>query len=188
MKLKYICLAIPILTALCSSDEGFSSENLIEPTGIFSKVTARYDHMALPYNLESKETVKKFYGETLGLKVIEGEENLLIDFLGTKLVFHATTEEIPGSNLTSITKPIPGLHFGTQSLTLDEFCGIEKALTTLGIIVSPTKILNADLENEERTLFFKDPIGYVIECRYTKKALNFDPNVKLIMDNEKQGF
>lgn len=187
MKIKYLIL--PVVAMLGSINNGVSAETIQEPCGIFSNVKSRHDHMALPFNAESKESLKEFYGKTLGLKVKEaGAENLLVDFLGTNLVFHTSKDKIPSSNLTSQDNPIPGLHFGAQGLTLNEFLMVEQRLSALNISVGATKILNPGLANEERTLFFRDPIGYVIECRYSMKSLSFDPAVKVVMDSDKIGF
>lgn len=84
--------------------------------------------------------------------------------------------------------PIPHVHFGTHDLTLNEFISVERSVEALNIKVGKTLILNQNQENEERTLFFKDPTGCVIECRYTLKKLDFNTTQTLIMDKEKQGF
>ena len=187
MRFNYFTLKLLLLAFLCS--HGYASNILDEPVNIFSNIKARYNHTALPYNATMKEEIKEFYGKTLGLRVIDaGKENLLVDFLGINLVFHASHEPLPNALLHSTDHPVPHVHFGTHDLTLNEFIDVERSVEALNIKVGRTLVLNHNQENEERTLFFKDPTGYVIECRYTLKKLDFNTTQTLIMDKEKQGF
>jgi len=174
LRLKGKHLFLPFVAILCSTTLGFASEHLEEPQGVFSGVKGRCDHIALPYKVENKTAMIQFYEKTLGLDVfISGQDNLLVKFLGTNLVFHPTKEEIPSLNIFSEHNPLPPLHFGVQSLTMDEFSNVANAFSSLNILVGKIKILNEGLENEERTLYFKDPTGYALECRYQKNPNSF---------------
>jgi catechol 2,3-dioxygenase-like lactoylglutathione lyase family enzyme len=73
-------------------------------------------HAFSGFSVDDLETAKKFYGETLGLKVAENEQGLMVSLLGSNGVFVYEKEDHVPASYTILNFPVDDIDTAVDEL------------------------------------------------------------------------
>jgi extradiol dioxygenase family protein len=125
--------------------------------------------MLTPFHLathvDDLEKAKEFYTNVLGCKVgREATRWVDLDFFGHQLSLHLGASK-QGNDGTDGERSVPMPHFG-PILDLESWHNLRDKLEAAGVdfVIEPTVRFEGK-PGEQRTMFFRDPAGNVIEIK-----------------------